>query len=145
MSHSTDRFEEMVEALRKRDHRMTPQRLAILRILAASNGHPSAEMIYDEIKKDYPFTSFATVYKTIALAKELGEVLELEFSNDSNRYDGKRPVPHPHLICTECKKIIDPELDSINHMQKEIIKETGFRVTNHRLDFYGICPDCQKK
>ena len=139
-----ERFEQMVEKLKAQNHRITPQRLAILRILAGSQDHPSAEMIYERIKQDFPFTSFATVYKTIALAKELGEVLELEFSNDSNRYDGSKPKPHPHLICTKCKKIMDPELDTMSHLQDEIAKETGFKITNHRLDFFGLCPDCQK-
>ncbi len=139
-----DRYDYLVNRLKELNHRITPQRLAILKILTSSDSHPSAEMIYDQIKAEFPFTSFATVYKTIALIKELGEVLELEFSNDSNRYDGRRPYSHPHLICTSCKKILDPDLDSVNHLQKEIVKETGFTVTNHRLDFFGICPECQK-
>lgn len=140
-----ERFEEMVEKIKRNGHRMTSQRLAILRILSSSENHPSAEMIYDQIKGEFPVTSFATVYKTIALAKELGEVLELEFSHDSNRYDGKKVYPHPHLICTKCKKITDPNLDTVSHMQQEIANETGFKITNHRLDFFGICPSCQEK
>lgn len=137
------RFDQILEKLKNRGHRITPQRLAILRILSDSKDHPSAEMIYDQIKQDFPVTSFATVYKTVGLVKELGEALELEFSQDSNRYDGNKPYPHPHLICTKCKKIIDPDLDTVSHLEKEIAKETGFRITNHRLDFYGVCPECQ--
>ncbi|MFH2132447.1 MAG: Fur family transcriptional regulator [bacterium] len=144
MGDPQDRFAQMVTRLKQQGHRITPQRLAILRILSVSQGHPSAEMIYDQIKKEFPYTSFATVYKTISLAKALGEVLELEFSQDSNRYDGNRPFPHPHLICTRCKTIMDPDLDAVNYLQDEIVKETGFEVTNHRLDFFGICPNCQK-
>jgi len=142
--HVSERFERLQEKIRDKGHRMTPQRLAILKILAESEGHPSAEMIYERIKSEYPVTSFATVYKTIALVKALGEVLELEFSHDSNRYDGKKPYPHPHLICVECKKIIDPDLETLDHLQKEISSQTGFKVVNHRLDFFGICPECQK-
>ena len=145
MTKSTDRYQQMVENLRKGQHRITPQRMAILKILSASVGHPSAEMVYDQIKQDFPSTSFATVYKTIALAKEMGEVLELEFSNGSNRYDGNKPYPHPHLICTRCKKILDPDLETVNHLQEEIMQETGYTITNHRLDFFGVCPDCQSK
>jgi len=140
-----ERFEKMVDSLSRRDHRMTPQRLAILRILATSPDHPSAEMIFDKIKQDFPYTSFATVYKTIALAKEMGEVIELEFSQDSNRYDGQKPYPHPHLICTACKKVLDPDLDTMSHLEAEINRETGFKITHHRLDFFGLCPECQKK
>lgn len=143
MNYPVERLEQIREKIKERGHRLTPQRLAILKILTQSEDHPSAEMIYDQIKAEYPVTSFATVYKTIALVKELGEALELEFSNDSNRYDGKKPYSHPHLICTECKKIIDPVLNSVDYLQLEIASQTGFKVVNHRLDFFGVCPECQ--
>ena len=79
--------------------------MAVLKILAESEQHPSVEQIYDRMKPDLPMTSLTTVYKTVALLKEMGEVLELGFSDDSNRYDGSRPYPHPHLICIKCRKI----------------------------------------
>ncbi len=138
------RLNQMVEKLRKRDYRLTPQRLAVLKILAVSQGHPSVERIYEQVKIDFPTTSLATVYKTVSLVKELGEVLELGFSDDRNRYDGNKPYPHPHLICTQCRDIIDPDLSSLHHMTNELEKETGFRIVNHRMDFFGICPDCRK-
>ena len=136
------RLNQMVAKLREREYRLTPQRLAVLEILAVSHGHPSVERIYEQVKIDFPTTSLATVYKTVSLVKELGEVLELGFSDDRNRYDGNRPYPHPHLICNQCRKIIDPDLSSLHHMTEELEKETGFQIVNHRMDFFGICPDC---
>ncbi len=64
------RLEELVEKLREREYRITPQRLVILRILSVSDGHPSAEHIFDRIKVEFPTTSLSTVYKTIARLKE---------------------------------------------------------------------------
>ncbi len=116
--------------------------MAIVRILAKSVGHPSAEDIYGQLKPDFPTMSLATVYKNIALIKSLGEVLELGFPDGSNRYDGKKPYPHPHVICVRCKKIVDPDLDSFDDMKKEVARETRFEILNHRLDFFGICSDC---
>jgi Fur family peroxide stress response transcriptional regulator len=75
--------------------------------------------------------------------KSLGEVLELGFSDDSNRYDGNNPHPHPHLVCTNCKKIIDPDLSMLQNLTREIVQETGFQIFTHRMDFFGICPECQ--
>ena len=135
----------MVATLKNHDHRITPQRLAILKVLAVSQGHPSVEQIYETVKTDFPTTSLATVYKNISLLKSLGEVLELGFSDDSNRYDGNKPYPHPHLVCTRCKKIIDPDLATLQDLTQELVRETGFRIVNHRMDFFGICPACQKK
>jgi Fur family peroxide stress response transcriptional regulator len=144
MSEKQVRFNNMLEALRERKFRITPQRIAVLKILASSEGHPSVEQIYEEVRKDFPTTSLATVYKTVTLLKELNEVLELGFSEGSNRYDGNKPYPHPHLICTKCGRIMDPDLDSLDGVTKELASETGFQITGHRFDFFGICPDCQK-
>jgi Fur family peroxide stress response transcriptional regulator len=139
------RIEEMLSKLKSRDFRITPQRLAVLKILAASEGHPSVDDIYKEVKALFPTTSLATVYKTVSLLKELNEVLELGFPDGSNRYDGYNPVPHPHAICMKCKKIMDPERMNIDALSEEMSRKTGYKIFHHRLDFFGLCPDCQQK
>lgn len=136
------RFENIIQKLRDNDHKITPQRIAIVKILAKSKGHPSVEDIYYQIKEDFPTMSLATVYRNIVLIKSLGEVLELGFPDGSNRYDGKKPYPHPHVICIKCKKIVDPALDSLDDLKNEVAAETNFKILNHRLDFFGICSDC---
>lgn len=139
------RVEQMVDRLKHGDHRITPQRLAIFKVLANSAGHPSAETIYSDLVELYPTMSLATVYKTLALLKQEGEVLELQFSDLGNRYDGNKPYPHPHVICTGCGEIVDPSLLDLDEITTKMMAETGFKIVAHRLDFYGICPDCQKK
>jgi Fur family peroxide stress response transcriptional regulator len=136
------RYETIIHKLRDNGYKITPQRLAIVKILAKSEGHPCVENIHDQIKKDFPTMSLATVYKNIILIKSLGEVLELGFPDGSNRYDGNRPFSHPHVICIKCKKIVDADLDSLDGMKKEVSLETHFKILNHRLDFFGICSDC---
>lgn len=144
MVYSQNRLNEMVKKLKTREYRLTPQRLAILRILAESKGHPTVEKIHQQVRITFPTTSLATVYKTVTLLKELGEVLELGFAGESSRYDGNKPYPHPHVVCMKCHTIIDPELDSFKHLTREITKETGYDILNHRLDFFGICPECRR-
>ena len=139
-----DRYEYLVGRIRERGYRVTPQRLAILRVLADSGGHPSAEQVYARIRESYPTTSLGTVYKVIGMLKEMGEVLELGFANDDNRYDGNRPYPHPHLICVDCRTIIDPEVEMLGNLTHEVAQRTGYEVLSHRLDFYGLCPDCRQ-
>ena len=139
------RIDQMVSKLRDRDFRITPQRLAVLKVLAAGEGHPTVETIYEKVRIRFPTTSLATIYKTVSLLREVNEVLELGFADGSNRYDGSRPFPHPHVICTKCKKIIDPDLSSLKDMTKEVAEETGFEILTHRLDFFGICRECLKK
>lgn len=145
MADPKTRLDEMIGKLKERNSRLTPQRLAVLKILASSQWHPSVERIYAEVIRDFPTTSLATVYKTVTLLKELGEVLELGFGDGSNRYDGNKPFPHPHLVCIRCRKIIDPPVDALSGMADEMARRTGYQILNHRLDFFGICPKCQKK
>ena len=142
MTHAEERFETIIQKLRVNSYKITPQRMAIVRILSRSEGHPSVEGIHNLIKNDFPTMSLATVYRNIILIKSLGEILELGFPDGSNRYDGNKPYPHPHVICVKCRKIVDPSLDSLEDMKREVSEETDFTILNHRLDFFGICGDC---
>ena len=137
------RLEELIEKLRERNYRITPQRMAVLKILAISDGHPSVEQVHEQMKVDFPTTSLATVYKTVTLLKEMGEVLELGFGDGGNRYDGNKPYPHPHLICTQCGAIEDLEVGAVYDIPQRVARDTGYRIVSHRLDFFGVCPDCQ--
>jgi Fur family transcriptional regulator, peroxide stress response regulator len=137
-----NRFDTIIWKLRDNGHKLTPQRLAIVKILARSEGHPSVEHIHGRIIEDFPTMSLATVYRNIVLIKSLGEVLELGFPDGSNRYDGNKPYPHPHVICIKCRKIVDPDLDNLDELRKEVESGTDFKILNHRLDFFGICRNC---
>ena len=143
MANPQIRLEKMIQKLREYKFRITPQRIAVIKILALSHEHPSIEMIFEQIKKDFPTTSLATVYKTVTVLKSLDEVLELGFPAGGNRYDGNKPYSHPHLICTKCKKIMDPEISNLDNMTRKIESKTGFEILNHRMDFFGICPECR--
>jgi len=140
---SQARFEELVNKLRERKYRLTPQRMALLRLLAASDGHPSASHLYGQIKDQFPTTSLATVYKTLNILKEMDEVLELGFSDGDNRYDGNKPYPHPHLVCINCHRILDVEVSLARSLVQEVAQSSGYQIFSHRLDFFGLCPDCQ--
>jgi Fur family peroxide stress response transcriptional regulator len=145
MASSGIRLNKIMARLKDQGFRLTPQRMAVVKILASNEEHLSAEKIYRRVKAELPFTSLATIYKTVALLKRLGEVMELGFVDDSNRYDGSRPYPHPHLICMRCRKILDPDIPGLSELPKELTRKTGYHILNHRLDFFGLCPECQKK
>src|SRR5918998_571484 len=108
---ASTRYDQLLGRLRQDGIRLTPQRLAVLRILADDTGHPTVEQVYDRVRGDYPTTSLATIYKTIDMLKGIGEVLELSVG-ESHRYDGRDPRPHPHLICETCGTIEDLAIDA---------------------------------
>lgn len=145
MTDPEKRFDAIIKNLKENEYKLTPQRLAVAKILSQSEGHPSVEQIYDKLMDQFPTISMATVYRNVMIMKSLGQVLELGFPDGSNRYDGKRPYPHPHVICIICRKIIDPDLDTLKNLEAEVAKETGFEIRTHRLDFFGVCEDCCKK
>ena len=138
------RLEEVIARLREQGHRLTPQRMAVLKVLIGNKEHPSAEQIYERVKVDFPMTSLATIYKTVALLKGMGEVLEIDLGTDGARYDGGDPHPHPHLICIECGSIIDVDATDLSELPQEVARRTGYRIVSHRFDFFGICPQCQE-
>lgn len=135
------RLDDLLAKLKSAGHRITPQRLAIARILIDSGEHPSVEQIYRRVRKDFPTTSLATVYNTLERLKEMGEVLELTFSGGS-RYDGRNPSPHSHLRCTVCGAIEDVEID-LGPAAETVAAARGYVDVQHRLEFYGVCPRCQ--
>lgn len=139
------RLDAIVHRLRQSGHRISPQRLAILRVLAESPDHPTAEAVHKRLTSQFPDMSLATVYKTIAVLKQCGEILELQFSGRDNRYDAKSPAPHPHCICLACGAIADPPAPGLAALTQALAAASGYAITSHRLDFYGLCPACQAK
>jgi len=137
------RIDEMRQKLAKSGHRITPQRLCILEALTQTSAHPSAEEIFADVHRVCPTTSLATIYKTLQTLKDMDEIIELEFSDGSNRYDGLRPKSHPHMICTRCGKIEDVEIEGLSNLEERAASKSGFRVDHYRIDFYGICGDCK--
>jgi Fur family peroxide stress response transcriptional regulator len=138
------RVEQIKGKLRDNGYKLTHQRMAVIRILARSKGHPSVEQIFERLRPDFPTMSLATVYRNVMLVKSLGEALELGFADGSNRYDGNKPFPHPHVVCVRCRAIVDPDLDSVADMTAEVAAETGFEMLTHRLDFFGLCSECRR-
>jgi Fur family peroxide stress response transcriptional regulator len=137
------RIAELTRRLAEQGYRLTPQRLAVVRALVDARNHPSAEDLFARVRETCPTTSLATVYKTLDTLKGIGEVLELEFRDGSNRYDGVRPGAHPHLMCTRCGRIEDLDLEGLGALAAQVAQSTGYQIRSHRVDFYGICLKCQ--
>ncbi len=145
MTTTDSRYASILKTLKTHGHKITPQRMAIARVLALSTGHPSIEEVFEHLQKDFSTMSLATVYRNVLLIKSLGEALEIALPDGSNRYDGHNPSPHPHVVCIKCRKILDPDLSSLQDMTDQVAEITGFTILNHRLDFFGLCPECRKK
>lgn len=143
MTNSDVRFNQLIAALKEHDFRLTPQRVELVRLIAVSEGHPSASQLYTKIKRQFPTISQATVYKTLTLLKEINQVLEIDLRNDSH-YDGNRPQPHPHLICEQCNQIIDADLSFDQEALRSLEQASGYKILRPQISLYGLCPNCKE-
>ena len=144
MTYPDVRFNQLIAALKEHGFRLTPQRVELVRLIAVSEGHPSAGELYTKIKRRFPTMSHATVYKTLSLLKEMNQVLEIDLHDDSH-YDGNRPEPHPHLICINCNKIIDGEVSLDPKSLRSLEQTTGYKILRPQITLYGLCPDCKEE
>jgi Fur family peroxide stress response transcriptional regulator len=144
MPNSDIRVFELIVALKERGFRLTPQRVELVRLIAASEGHPSAEQLYEKIKTRFPTMSRATVYKTLTLLKEMNQVLEIDLRDDRH-YDGNHPEPHPHLICTNCQSIMDGGFNLKPGIIRQVERASGYQILRQQITFYGLCPECRAK
>lgn len=144
MTVSNLQLEAAINKLKKAGVRITPQRHAVLEYLLTSHSHPTADEIYRALEKKFPNMSVATVYNNLRILKELGLVKELTYGDDSSRFD-INTEEHYHIICEECGKIVDfhyPTLDEIESLAEKV---SGFEISHHRMELYGVCSDCTEK
>jgi Fur family transcriptional regulator, peroxide stress response regulator len=121
----------------------TKQKTAIKKFLKNTVSHPTAERIYQQVKKDIPGIALGTIYRNLKLMKENGEVTEIITASRKARYDGKTDE-HYHFTCDKCGQIIDLDETIDSKIQTIIAKNTGLKVTHLNLEFNGLCKDCQK-
>jgi Fur family peroxide stress response transcriptional regulator len=131
------------EKFRKKNLKITPQRLEILRALMQIPDHPSAETIYQKVKRRYPAVSVATVYKTLETLVEIGEIRVALVSQGKTRYD-MRMDRHHHFLCSQCGAVTDVDMN-LNCLETCVPETMGhsYRVLRSEVVFHGICPHCQ--
>ncbi len=144
MSHSEKLGTSIIQALRKKGYKATPQRIAICRFALSSREHPSVQRIHKEVKEIHPTVSLATVYKTLQILTEIGLIQELDFPKSQARFDSY-VEPHINLVCLRCGKITDVDDPAAREMVAGIAATAEFTRTGQRLDVYGICKMCRSR
>lgn len=123
---------------------VTHQRLAIFEaVMANCNRHPSAEIIYHTVRERYPTISFNTIYKNLETFEELGIVVKVNPLYNEARYDAD-VRPHHHLICRQCKKIVDVHDKKLDRLPAPEEAGDGFEVENWTVQFTGVCAECRE-
>ena len=125
-------------------HRETKQREAILKALRNTRSHPTADQIYDEVRKDIPNISKGTVYRNLQVLQDDGAITELKLNDTLSRYEVKQES-HYHFRCEKCGRVSDIDMPVDKELDQQVEKGTGLKVSYHQLEFRGLCKDCQKK
>ncbi len=133
------------EVLKARGLRVTPQREAIYRILAASKAHPTAEHVYEAVKKVFPSISFNTVYKTVQAFEDAGIIQRFNIGANVYRYDANVD-PHPHFICLSCGRVddMDEYPEDLGEFISKAVASSPYTIRSVNLHFFGFCPQCGK-
>lgn len=133
----------LVGELRSRGHRVTPQRVAVIREFLGRGDHPSAEALHRAVLPLYPMMAVSTVYSTVRLLIELGVATEVAPGLTESRYD-PNTSNHCHLICRRCGAIVDiePDVDLASLAEYARAATVGFRPERVSLDVYGVCSAC---
>ena len=130
-------MEKTVKQFRKRN--------AILAYLRETTEHPSAEMVYNHLKPEYPDLSLGTVYRNLAKFKEEGEIMSIGAVNGVERFDGNT-MPHVHFVCTGCEAVADlPQIKVPEELNREVTSQTGGHIDMCQLTFVGQCGQCINK
>ena len=119
------------------------KRRAILEALCSVTEHPTAEMIFNMLKEEFPELSLGTVYRNLGILAEEGSVVRVAHVSGQERYDA-RTEAHTHFICRCCSKVMDVELpDNVGQMYSGIEQSLGCCAESHSLCFTGLCSDCR--
>ena len=138
------RVDDFLVACKKHKVKVTPQRTAIFRALAATDEHPGVEEIYMRIKKDLPNISRDTVYRTLAMFEDIGVAIKVEQLCERVRYDADT-TEHQHFLCENCGAIKDFYFSGVrDFFDEKILQEIG-QVNSVVLRLRGICKECLKK
>lgn len=130
--------------LKKAGLKVTGPRLKILSLLAeTSQRHLSAEEIYRHLVIAGEDTGIATVYRALTQFEQAGLITRHHFEGGQSVFELKSEQHHDHLVCVKCGKIEEFYDPDIEKAQTKAAKKFGYKITDHTLNIYGLCPGCQ--
>jgi len=134
---------KITATLRQHGYKLTPQRRAVLSVIARSPGHLTPADIYERVHQEHPGIGRVTIYRTLDILTELGLICELHSGGICGSYLGRRPSEHHHhLICADCGMVVDFTGCDLDALERKLSMETGFEIAGHLLEFSGRCPSC---
>jgi Fe2+ or Zn2+ uptake regulation protein len=134
---------DLQDALRSAGRRLTPQRRLILQVLEKSNRHLDADALCKQVRMHDPDISLATVYRTLAMLREIGLIEEHRLGEGHGHYERVRDEPHYHFTCLRCGKVIEFDAPLVAQIEQKLEQE-GVRIVDTHLHVSGYCAQCNE-
>lgn len=128
----------------ERHIRHSKQRDIIYNYLLNTSSHPTADMIYRELKEVYPDFSIATIYRNLKLLESLNKIRKVNINDGLDHFDAIC-YSHPHFVCKVCKRIFDLEPINVSTIKKVEPDVSNYKIEDIDIVYSGICPECMKK
>jgi Fur family ferric uptake transcriptional regulator len=135
--------DDTAELLRRAGHKMTPQRLLIVRALRHAEGHISAPQIAELVKVEYPFVDVSTVYRTLDVLKRMRLATSTDMGSGDVLFEWAPEDPHHHLICSSCAHVVEIEHRYLAGLEQSVQRDFGFTPDMHHFAIFGLCRECQ--
>lgn len=134
--------EPLLVALERAGHRLTEPRRGLATLIANHAGHFTAADLVGESRSRRLGIGRATVFRTIDALEQLGLIERLDLPSGEHAYVACEPAHHHHVVCSRCGRTAEIEDAGLKTVVREIARRTGFRVDEHRLELFGLCPAC---
>lgn len=134
---------QILSQLKTAGYKLTPQRRAVIEAIVKSGAPLTTRALHAELKRSHPEIGLVTVYRTVELLDKLGLLCHFAFGN-SPGFKAGPPEHHHHLVCHGCGDVVDFTGHCPQELQTTIERDTGFRITDHKLEFTGYCRRCQE-
>jgi Fur family transcriptional regulator, ferric uptake regulator len=135
--------DDTAELLRRAGHKMTPQRLLIVRALRHTEGHVTAARLVDEVRESYPFVDVSTVYRTLDVLKRMRLVTATDMGSGDAVFEWAPEQPHHHMICTSCGYVAEIDHEYLESLEQGLTRDFGFSPDLHHFAIFGLCRECQ--
>lgn len=135
----------MKEFLRTKGFKMTPQREMVFRSFFEMNHHVSVDELYEKVRAMDRTIGYSTVWRNLKLICRVGLAQEVNIGDGITRYDRVTKVPHGHLFCLNCKKVIEFNVEQIVGLLAQTAVDHEFTNRGFKVEVQGYCHDCQEK
>lgn len=137
------KLQELKDMCRLRGVSLTPQRLAVMRVLTARRDHPTVDQLYDDLTEQIPGMSRTTVYRVLETFERLGLVRKVDSRASKAHFDADTSL-HPHMVCLGCGKVVDYQDRGFGTLEPPGITDDGFEIVDYAVTLVGYCRQCRK-